>query len=111
MLWQVLTGAYERPGFNALGDEAFAAMVLARIIEPTRKADTVRVLTEIGAPCPSVRTLFRALGRCQQRDYRGRLATAAMTNWARSTGSAALVMYDCTTLHFENDEEDDRSTR
>ena len=107
VLWRVLTGAYARLGFETLGDEAFAAMVLARIIEPTSKADTVRVLSEIGAPCPSLRTLFRALKRCQERDYRGRLATAAMTHSARTTGSAALVMYDCTTLHFENDDEDD----
>jgi hypothetical protein len=69
-LWNVLGDAYARLGFDTLADEAFRAMTLARVIEPTSKADTVRVLTEIGAPAPGVRTLFRALARCEQRDYR-----------------------------------------
>ena len=56
VLWQVLTDAYARLGFEALADEAFRAMVLARIIEPTSKTDSLRVLAEIGAPCPRVRT-------------------------------------------------------
>jgi hypothetical protein len=59
VLWQVLTDAYGRLGFDRLADEAFRAMVLARIIEPTSKTDSLRVLAEIGAPCPSVRTLHR----------------------------------------------------
>jgi len=37
LLWQVLTDAYRRLGFDALADEAFRAMVLARIVEPTRR--------------------------------------------------------------------------
>ncbi len=56
-LWQVLADAYARLGFDALGDEAFRALVLARLIEPTSKADTVRVLDEIGVPSPHVNTL------------------------------------------------------
>ncbi len=70
-LWNVLLKAYARLGFDTLADEAFRAMTLARVIEPTSKADTVRVLAEIGAPAPAVRTLFRALARCEQRDYAG----------------------------------------
>jgi Transposase DDE domain len=107
ILWEVLTAAYARLGFDALGDVAFRAMVMARIVEPTSKADTVRVLEEIGAPCPSLRTLFRALQRCQARDYRGRLAVACMAHSARTSGRAGLVLYDCTTLHFENEDEDE----
>jgi hypothetical protein len=107
VLWDVLRSAYTRLGFDTLDDEAFTAMVLARIIEPTSKADTVRVLEEIGVPCPSLRTLFRALARCQEADYRGQLATAALAHSARTTGRPALVLYDVTTLHFENKDEDD----
>jgi hypothetical protein len=44
LLWQVLTDAYRRIGFDVLDDEAFRAMVVARIVEPTSKADTLRVL-------------------------------------------------------------------
>ena len=107
VLWDVLTGAYSRLGFDVVADDAFQAMVLARMIEPTSKADTARVLGEIGVGCPGLRTLFRALGRCQERDYRDRLARACMGFSARTSGTAAMVLYDVTTLHFENDEEDD----
>jgi hypothetical protein len=55
-LWTVLGQAYARLGFDALTDEAFRASVLARVIEPTSKADIVRVLDEIGAPSPTVKT-------------------------------------------------------
>lgn len=61
VLWDVLVAAYRELGFDGLDDDAFEAMVLARIIEPTSKADTIRVLGEVGAPAPSLRTLFRSL--------------------------------------------------
>ena len=56
LLWEVLTSAYTCLGFDVLGDEGFRAMVLARIVEPTSKAEVVRVLAEIGAPAVSLRT-------------------------------------------------------
>ena len=34
LLWEVLAGAYARLGFDAIEDEAFVQLVLARIIEP-----------------------------------------------------------------------------
>lgn len=106
LLWDVLAQAYSHLGFDTLGDDAFKAMVLARIIEPTSKADTIRVLDEVGAPSPSLRTLFRALQRCQDRDYRNLLARACVKHSARSNALAAMVMYDVTTLHFEAKDED-----
>ena len=84
LLWDVLASAYSRLGFDAINDDAFKAMVLARIIEPTSKADTIRVLGEVGAPCPSLRTLFRALQRCQQRDYRNLIARACAKHSAQA---------------------------
>ena len=104
-LWNVLADAYHRLGFDTLADDAFRAMVLARVIEPTSKADAVRVLEEIGAPAPTVRTLFRALARCEQRDYRGKLAAACLAHTTRD-GALSLILYDVTTLHFEAENED-----
>lgn len=106
LLWDVLARAYTELGFDALADNAFRAMVLARIVEPASKADTLRVLEEIGVACPTVRTLFRSLKRCQERDYRGRLSTACVSFSSAHGGLASLIMYDCTTLHFEVGEED-----
>jgi hypothetical protein len=42
LLWQVLTGAHARLGFDALAHDGFRAMVLARIVEPTSKAAVMR---------------------------------------------------------------------
>lgn len=106
VLWQVLTDAYSRLGFDVLADEAFRAMVLARIVEPTSKADSLRVLADLGAPAPGLRTLFRSLKRCRDNDYRDRIAKACTAVSAAAGGLSALVMYDCTTLHFETSDED-----
>lgn len=107
VLWQVLTGAYARLGFGALGDEAFAAMVLARIVEPVSKLATIGVLEELGVDAPHRNTLNAALKRFQARDYLGALATACMAHFARTMGRSAMVLYDVTTLHLENKDEDD----
>ncbi|MDP9820816.1 hypothetical protein J2S59_000625 [Nocardioides massiliensis] len=106
LLWQVLTEAYSRLGFDVIDDDAFAQLVLARIVEPTSKADSVRVLNEIGVAPASLRTMFRALQRAQQRDYRGQIAGACFTH-ALAAGDVSLVLYDVTTLYFEAENEDE----
>jgi transposase len=91
-----------------VGDEAFKSLVVGRIIEPTSKADTIRVLDEFGVAAPALRTVFRALARCVERDYRSVLATACLAHSARTAaGRLSLVLYDCTTLYFETDTEDE----
>ena len=108
LLWDVLEAAYERLGFRAVDDEAFEDLVLGRIVEPTSKADTLRALGDIGVRAPSLRTVFRVLVRCVERDYRGTLAKACLAYSARTAaGRASLVLYDCTTLYFETENEDD----
>jgi transposase len=106
VLWEVLAEAYSRLGFDVLGDEAFAAMVLARLVEPASKAATVGILEDLGVAAPHRNTLGAALKRCQGRDYRGTLAKACLAHSARTTGTSAMVLYDVTTLHFENEDED-----
>jgi len=106
LLWQVLTGVYRDLGFEAVGDDAFAQMVLARIVEPTSKADSLRVLAEIGAEHASLRTMFRSLKRCQARGYRDTIAASCYEH-ACSAGDLSLVLYDVTTLYFEAEDADD----
>jgi transposase len=107
VLWNVLAQAYARVGLDVLADEAFRAMVLARIVEPTSKADSLRVLAGLGAPCPDRSSLFRALKRCQHKDYRSRIATVLARFSSAAGRLGALVMYDVTTLHFEVSDEDE----
>ena len=107
LLWDVLAAAYGRLGFDVVADEAFKALVLTRIIEPTSKADSLRVLAELGVAGPSLRTMFRALARCVERDYRDALARACAAHSARTRpGRAAMIIYDVTTLWFETELED-----
>ena len=53
-LWDGLAHAYDVLGFAAAagGDEVFRQLVLARIIEPTSKLDSARVLEEVGGIDP-----------------------------------------------------------
>jgi hypothetical protein len=106
VLWRVLTSAYARLGFDALGDEAFAQLVLARIVEPTSMADCVRVLDEIGVAHASLRTMFRSAARAGERGYRDQIAAACFAHAARA-GDVSLCLYDVTTLYFEAESEDD----
>ncbi|MFD2793061.1 IS1634 family transposase [Promicromonospora vindobonensis] len=107
VLWDVLAGAYAHLGFGGVDDDTFMRLVLARIVEPTSKADTVRVLAELGVAAPSVRTIFRSLKRCQDHDYRAVVQAACLEHVTASGAGLAMIMYDCTTLWFEAEHEDD----
>lgn len=102
----MLAWVYDRLGFNAVDDAAFEQLVLARIVEPTSKADSVRVLDEIGIGHASLRTMFRSLARAQERGYRDVVAAACFAH-AATSGDVSLCLYDVTTLYFEAEKEDD----
>lgn len=48
LLIDVVRAVYESLGFSAVADEAFFQLVLARLVEPTSKADSIRVIDELG---------------------------------------------------------------
>jgi hypothetical protein len=79
-------------------------LVLARVIEPVSKLDTIRVLEEIGIMPPSYRTILRRLPGYAADEWRQRLAQACAAHVG--LGPATLVIYDVTTLYFEIDEGD-----
>jgi hypothetical protein len=105
ILWEALGGVYESLGFTAVCDDAFRALVLGRIVEPTSKLDTVRVLGELGVDSPSRVTFMRCLKRVVQGDYRALVSEACFRRATRA-GGLALVLYDVTTLYFETPRED-----
>ena len=106
LLWDALGLAYTRLGFDAAcgQDEVFKALVLARLIEPTSKLDTIRVLEEIGVAAPSYPTINRRLPGYATDEWRQQLARACAAHVG--LGPATLVLYDVTTLYFETDEGD-----
>ena len=106
LLWQVLQTVYARLGFDAVDDAAFEQLVLARIVEPTSKADSLRVLEELGVEHASLRTMFRSLKRAGVGGYRDQVAAACFGH-AATAGDVSLCLYDVTTLYFEVEKEDD----
>ena len=102
-LWEALCQAYRVLGFDRAleGDEVFRDLVLARIIEPTSKVDSLRVLSETGVEPPACRTLKRRLPVFAKPAVRQSLSKACAAH-AR-LGPASLVLYDVSTLHFETD--------
>jgi Transposase DDE domain len=110
ILWIALCGLYDALGFAAVDDEAFRALVLGRIVEPTSKLDTVGVLGALGVGAPSRVTFMRCLKRVVTKDYRSMIyrsmIAAACYRHATRAGGLALVLYDVTTLYFETPRED-----
>ncbi len=102
-LWDGLRHGFEVLGLDAAtgGDEVFRDLVLARIIEPTSKLDSLRVLEEIGVAAPAYATLKRRLPVFATQSFRQGLAAACAAH-AR-LGPASLVLYDVSTLYFETD--------
>ena len=61
-------------------------MGLARLIEPTSKAQVPRVLGDLGLDAVSVRTLFRSLGHCVERGYREAISQALFEHVTATRG-------------------------
>jgi len=105
-LWDALTLAYQVLALDSAcdRDEVFQALVLGRVVEPTSKLDTIRVLEEIGIAAPSYPTINRRLPVFATQEWRQRLARACAAHVG--LGPSTLVLYDVTTLYFETDEGD-----
>jgi hypothetical protein len=106
LLYDVLASVYDRLGFNVVGDAVFRDLVIARIVEPTSKADSMRVLTDLGADVVSYRTIQRHLAQMGPGGYRDLIATRCFAH-AGDTGGLSLILYDVTTLYFEAEKEDE----
>jgi hypothetical protein len=104
LLYDTLADIYASLGFELLDDSVFRDLVVARIIEPSSKLDTIRILKDLGLDPPSNTSIHRCLKRVAYKDYRGRLATACFA--AVAPEMLTLVLYDVTTLYFEVQKED-----
>ena len=104
LLVDALASVYDALGFDILDDEIFKYLVLARIIEPASKLDTIRILDELGIDAPSYSSVARCLLRVVKRDYRSSLSKQCFAYV--SPDSLSLILYDVTTLYFEAQKED-----
>ncbi len=106
LLFTCLNQLYDQLGFDRLKDDTFTGLCIARIVEPTSKLDSLRILEEeLGSTGFSNTNIHRCLKRIIANNYRERLASLC---FARAcTGGITLVLYDVTTLYFEAQKEDD----
>lgn len=102
-LIQALTAIYKGLGFDEAteGDEVFYQQVLARLVEPTSKLDSLRVIQEMGMAPVSYATVKRRLPIYATEDFRARLSTALAAR--ADLGPHALMLFDVSTLYFETD--------
>jgi hypothetical protein len=84
----------------------FQDLVIARIVEPTSKADSLRVLADLGADTVSYKTIQRHLAKVNTGKYRDAIAAKCFTH-AADRGGLSLLLYDVTTLYFQAENEDD----
>lgn len=108
LLVEVIQAAWDRLGFGVVDDGAFFQLVLARLVEPTSKLDSIRVIDELGAATLHHNSYYNALKRCAERDYRALVQEACFQHvWTSHAGDVSLLLYDVTTLYFEAENEDE----
>ena len=105
LLIDTIRTAYDRLGFDVVDDEAFFQLVLARLVDPTSKSDSIRVLDELGADTKHRSTFTRCLQRINTDAYQETIAAKCFDHSVATTG-ISLILYDVTTLYFEAEKED-----
>lgn len=102
-LWDSLWVGYQVLGFDAAtgGDEVFRDLVLARIIEPTSKADSLWVFAEAGIQPVDYRTVTRRLMIFAKPEFRQALSIGCAAH--AQLYPRLLVLYDVSALYFETD--------
>ena len=106
VLLDAITAVYDELGLSSIpnSDSVFRDLVAARIIEPTSKLDSLRVLAEAGVTPASYATVKRRLPIYADTAWRQGLAKACAAH--ANLGPTTLCLYDVTTLYFETDKAD-----
>jgi hypothetical protein len=104
-LWEALEVAWAALGFDrAVSDKVFKELVFARVVEPTSKLDSIRVLEGLGVAAPSYATIKRRLVECVRSGWRGALEDACAAH--ADVSHLRFCLYDVTTLYWETHEGD-----
>ncbi|MFZ1254688.1 MAG: IS1634 family transposase [Trichococcus flocculiformis] len=105
LLWTILQEEYRKLGFSRLNDKIFEALCIVRIVEPTSKLDSLRVMADLGVDPIDRNKLYRCLVKASEQEYRKIISQACLEHVQRT--DLTLVLYDVTTLYFEVQKEDD----
>lgn len=105
LLYGLILKTYDTLGFSILDDGIFRDLVIARIIEPTSKLDSIRVFEELGLHDVSKSTIHRSLTKINAENYRKQISQICVNH--RKIYSGSVLLYDVTTLYFETLKEDE----
>lgn len=103
----VLGKLFDQIGFNAIKDELFRHLVIARLIYPVSKLKTIDYLQKYKGITLDVNDIYRYMDKLQSRQIR----QVQQINFDHTirllNGKLTVVFYDVTTLYFEAPDEDD----
>lgn len=98
---------YDHIGFNAVPEELFRHLVIARLSFPLSKLKTVEYLYRYQGISLDVDTVYRFLDKLNSQ-LKGQVEQIAFEHTRRIlSGKISVVFYDMTTIYFETNDEDD----
>jgi len=102
----ILGKLFDEIGFNAISEELFRDIVVARLAYPTSKLKTIDYLYRYQGKTVSVQEVYRFLDRLNEQ-YAPQAQRIAYEHSRRILGQISVVFYDMTSLYFEAEDEDD----
>lgn len=104
---ELIFGAlFDRIGFNAIPEEFFRHVTIARLVYPVSKIKTIDYLYRYRGLNLSVYDIYRFMDKLNHR-YKAEVEAISYRYTKERLGTIAIVFYDMTTLYFEAEDEDD----
>lgn len=97
---------FDRIGFNAIDEDLFRHLTVARLVYPLSKLKTIDYLYRYNGMKLSVDSIYRFMDRLNHR-YQEEVSAIAYHYTQKRLGRITVVFYDMTTLYFESEDEDD----
>lgn len=104
---ELIFGAlFDRIGFNAVQNDLFRHLVIARLAYPTSKLKTVDYLYRYLGVHMNEDSIYRGLDALQAK-HKETIEKISYEHTKKTLGAISVVFYDMTTLYFETEDEDD----
>lgn len=98
---------YDHIGFNAIKEDLFRHLVIARLAFPLSKLKTIDYLFRFQGVQTNISTVYRFLDKLHDQ-YKEQAEQIAFDHTLKLLdGKISIVFYDMTTLYFESSDEDD----
>lgn len=97
---------FDRIGFNAIPDDLFRHLVIARLAYPVSKLKTVDYLHRYQGIHTHESVLYRALDTIHTK-HKETVERISYEHTKKTLSTISVVFYDMTTLYFETEDEDD----